>query len=116
MSNFSIIIPTFNDEKIIKKKVLLLIKKLKQFSIKYEIIIVNDGSIDKTELFVKDLLKKYKINLINNKINQGKSFSIIRGIKKSRYEYVILIDSDLPYFLQLNKVIKLLKKKMILYS
>ena len=111
MSNFSIIIPTFNDEKIIKKKVLLLIKKLKQFSIKYEIIIVNDGSIDKTELFVKDLLKKYKINLINNKINQGKSFSIIRGIKKSRYEYVILIDSDLPYFLQLNKVIKLLKKK-----
>ena len=41
--------------------------------------------------------------LINNsKINQGKSFSIKKGIKKSKYENIILIDSDSPYFFQKN--------------
>ena len=47
--------------------------------------------------------------MINNK-NQGKSFSIKKGIKKSKYENIILIDSDLPYFSKINNVINLLRK------
>lgn len=111
MKAISIIIPTFNDEKIIKKKVLLLTKRLKKLSIKYEIIIINDGSKDKTKSEILKLLKKFDIKLINNLENQGKSYSIQRGIKKSKYEHIILIDSDLPYFSKFNKVINLLKNK-----
>ena len=48
--------------------------------------------------------------MINNKTNQGKSFSIKKGIKKSKYENIILIDSDLPYFSKINNVINLLRK------
>ena len=107
---FSIIIPTYNDEKIIKKNLKLLIKKLKKISIKYEIIIINDGSKDKTYSEIKKITKKYNLILINNKTNQGKSFSIKKGIKKSKYENIILIDSDLPYFSKINNVINLLRK------
>lgn len=110
MHLFSIIIPTYNDEKIIKKNLKLLIKKLKTFSIKYEIIIINDGSKDKTYSEIKKITQKYNLILINNRTNQGKSFSIKKGIKKSKYENIILIDSDLPYFSKINNVINLLQK------
>ena len=39
----------------------------------------------------------------------GKSFSIIKALKKSKYNYVILVDSDLPYFSKFSQIIKLLK-------
>ena len=102
----SIIIPTFNDENIIKKKIYLLNKKLKKLPIKYEIIVINDGSKDGTKSEIKKISKKCKLILINNNINKGKSYSINKGLKKSKYENVILTDSNLPYFSSFNKIIK----------
>ena len=102
----SIIIPTFNDENIIKKKIYLLNKKLKKLPIKYEIIVINDGSKDGTKSEIKKISKKYKLILINNNINKGKSYSINKGLNKSKYENVILTDSNLPYFSSFNKIIK----------
>ena len=60
MNTFSIIIPTFNDELNIKKNILRLIKKLKNIKITYEMIIINDGSKDKTSKILKDLKKQNK--------------------------------------------------------
>ena len=102
----SIIIPTFNDENIIKKKIYLLNKKLKKLPIKYEIIVINDGSKDGTKSEIKKISKKYKLILIDNNINKGKSYSINKGLNKSKYENVILTDSNLPYFSSFNKIIK----------
>ena len=111
MKSLSIIIPTFNDETKIEYKIQILLNKLKKIKIKYEIILINDGSIDTTKHKIIKIIKRNKnIFLINNKINMGKSFSIRKGLKKTKYKYVILIDSDLPYFSKFNSVINLLKK------
>jgi glycosyltransferase involved in cell wall biosynthesis len=111
MKSLSIIIPTFNDETKIEYKIQILLNKLKKIKIKYEIILINDGSIDATKHKIIKIIKRNKnIFLINNKINMGKSFSIRKGLKKTKYKYVILIDSDLPYFSKFNSVINLLKK------
>ena len=59
---------------------------------------------------LKKLKKKINIKLINNKNNTGKSFSIIRGIAKSKYKNIILIDSDISYFKYLGLLIFYLKK------
>ena len=40
----------------------------------------------------------------------GKSYSVIRGLRFSNYNHVILIDSDLPYLNVFNNVIKNLRK------
>ena len=109
MISLSIIIPTFNDGKIIRKKILFLIKKIKKLKINYEIIIINDGSIDNTKLEILSIKNK-KIFLINNSKNKGKSFSIKKGLKKSRFKHVILIDSDLPYFSKFNLIVSKLKE------
>lgn len=110
MKSLSIIIPTYNDAKKIKSKIHILIKKLQKTKLKYEIIIVNDGSKDGTKSEIKKISKKYKLILINNDINQGKSYSINKGLKKSKHQNIILTDSDLPYFSSFNKIIKKLDK------
>ena len=109
--NISFIVPCYNCEKYIKKSILKLYKKLKISKIKFEIILIDDFSSDKTYLRLnelKNILPKLKV-LINSK-NAGKSFSLIRGVKICRYNYVILIDCDLPYFNSIPSIIKNLKK------
>lgn len=111
MKSISIIIPCFNDELSVKKKIFHLIKKLKKIKIKYEIIIINDGSSDNTLSELKYLKSKKKhIKIINNSDNLGKSYSIKKGLKISKFKHIILTDSDLPYFDTFEMVIKKLKQ------
>jgi len=66
---FSIVIPARNEEKSIKKTVLNLLESLHKNSIDSEIIIVDDGSTDKTEEIVKAITfseKIIKVNLHSN--------------------------------------------------
>tara|TARA_X000000368_G_scaffold387580_1_gene348422 strand:- start:64 stop:792 length:729 start_codon:yes stop_codon:yes gene_type:complete len=111
MRYLSIIIPTFNDQNIIKNKILFLIKNLRKMKIKYEIIIVNDGSSDDTLRELKSIKsKKNYIKIINNRKNCGKSYSIKKGLKVAKHEHIVLVDSDLPYFDTFEKIIKKLKQ------
>ena len=57
----SVIVPCFNEEKLIKKSILEIFKALKICKIsKYEIIIIDDGSEDKSYIISKKLINKYK--------------------------------------------------------
>jgi glycosyltransferase involved in cell wall biosynthesis len=89
----SIIIPCFNEEKTIKK----IIKKiLKIKGINKQIIVVNDGSTDKSF----DLIKKYKSKIsliINHKHNLGKGSCIKSAQKRVKGDIVLIQDADLEY-------------------
>ena len=109
--NISFIVPCYNCEKYIKKSILKLYKKLKISKIKFEIILIDDFSSDKTCLRLNELKNKLpKLKVLKNSKNTGKSFSLIRGIKICKYNHVILIDCDLPYFNSIPDIIKNLKK------
>lgn len=111
MSNFSFIVPCYNCEKFILQNFLKLKRKLDNFKIKYEIILINDGSSDQTQKKINFISSKYRnTKSLQNKKNIGKSFSTIKGIKKSKFQNVIIIDCDLPYFNSLNKIIRGLKR------
>ena len=94
----SIIIPIYNEEKLIIS-VLKKIETLKVWEDKkcsYEIIIINDGSTDKSyEILEKnsDLFTK----IINNKINKGKGFAVKEGILASSGDYILFQDADNEY-------------------
>ena len=112
MFSVSFIIPCYNAEKFIVQNISKLQKKIFSLKIRYEIILIDDGSNDGSCKKIKDYIKKNKfISLIENKRNQGKSFSVIKGIKKSKYDFIIMIDCDLPYFNSLNKIVFHLKNK-----
>ncbi len=91
----SVIIPTFNQDIFLSRCIRSLLKQSISKDL-YEIIIVNDGSSDKTK-FVIDLLKdpfSSNIKVINNKKNMGLPYSLNRGIKKSKGEFIVRVDSD----------------------
>jgi glycosyltransferase involved in cell wall biosynthesis len=112
----SVVMPCYNFEKKIYTNLIKIIKKLKSLHHKFEIIIINDGSTDKTLQQIKKIKKKYNfIKILSNSINIGKSFSLIKGITKSKYSNVVIYDCDLPYFNYLEKIINSLKNNSIVY-
>ena len=85
----SIVLPCYNEEKILKLNILKIIKFFDQINIVYEIIIIDDCSR-------KNITSENKnLRIYRNKKNYGKGFSIRRGIKKSRGDWILFTDSDL---------------------
>jgi len=108
----SAIIPCYNFDKKIKKNIILLNSILRKNFQNYEIIIINDASLDdtKNELEkIKKLRKIKKLTVIHNKHNKGKSYSIRKGIRKAVGEKIFLYDCDLPYRKYINQFFKKLK-------
>ena len=97
--DISIIIPAYNEEALIVNTLESLRSYMTARSERYEIIVVDDGSQDKTVACVQDWHKKSGANLqlLSNQKNMGKGFSIRHGVMESRGRYVIFIDADLPY-------------------
>ena len=87
-SHYSIIIPVFNEVKIIPQ----LLKDLEQFkSLGHEILIVDDGSNDGSY----NILSKCEfISLIHHEKNSGKGIAIRNGLKKASNEKIVLFDGD----------------------
>ena len=99
------IIPCYNAAEIIVKNNRKLHKFIKKKKIKEKIIYINDGSRDSTLQELKKIESK-SVRILNNKVNLGKSRSIIKALKKARTKNIVLIDCDLPYFNYLNTTIK----------
>jgi len=93
-SGISFIIPAYNEENNIQEIVLLLKIALNKAGLPYEIILVNDGSIDKTEAIAK-LIKD--IILINISHNKGYGNAIKSGIKAAHFAWIGIIDADMSY-------------------
>ena len=113
-SFYSFVTPVRNQENEIYDNIFKLIKKIKKNSfIKiWEIVIIDDGSNDKTFKKLIDLKKKEKrIKIFKNSRNKGKGYSIKRGVSNInvKSDRVILIDSDIPYFNELNFFLKKLQ-------
>lgn len=112
MFSVSFIIPCFNCEKFINGNIYRLLTKIKKLNVNYQIILINDGSSDKTSEEIKKIKSKYKKRflIINLPINKGKSFAIRAGLKKTKFKNIVLLDADLPYFNYLGVLINKLKK------
>ena len=59
MKNISIIIPIYNDYEKINSKVKILLNKVKNLNLNYEIIFINDGSSDKSKILIKRINYSY---------------------------------------------------------
>lgn len=96
----AVVVPAFNEEKGIKKCVSAVIKTINEVDLRMCLIVVNDGSIDKTLQILKGLKKHYrsKLFILNHKLNSGYGAAVkTGGIKalKLNYKYIVVYDSDL---------------------
>jgi glycosyltransferase involved in cell wall biosynthesis len=86
---FSIIITTHNYEKYIRESVESALNQ--DFSDKYEILVVDDCSSDKTALILDDYDSLIRIN---NQINLSVEVSVNKGIRKASGKYIVRLDAD----------------------
>lgn len=89
----SIIIPVYNTEKYIEKCI-RSIEKQDINSDEYEVLIINDGSSDKSTDIIKQLQKEYLNIEIYNQKNGGQSSARNLGMNYAKGEYIWFIDSD----------------------
>jgi cellulose synthase/poly-beta-1,6-N-acetylglucosamine synthase-like glycosyltransferase len=84
----SIIIPAYNEEKNIGKCLEAILRQ--DFGGEMEIIVINDGSTDKTA----EIASRYSVTLIDLQINLGKANALNTGIKNANGDILIFSDSD----------------------
>ena len=106
---FSVLIPVFNEEKTVIE-VLKRLNSTKVDEVDYEVIVINDGSTDKTKELL-ELNKNLFSKLINNERNSGKGFSVKEGLKVASGDYIIFQDADLEYDpIEFKKFIKVCRQ------
>ena len=109
MIDLTIIIPVYNEIKTIEK----LLNRVFKISIKKQIIVIDDASIDGTSKILKKYKKKID-KLITHKINKGKGAAIKSAQKYIRGKYTAIQDADLEYKpTDLLKILNYIKKKKL---
>ena len=93
----SILIAAYNEQDTIEVTLDSIIKQ--DYNNNIDVIVANDGSLDKTKDIVISYIKKYKCNnisirLVDAEINMGKANVLNLALKETKYDYVITLDAD----------------------
>lgn len=97
---YTILLPTYNERENLPIIVWLIEKYLSKCNVKYEVIIIDDGSPDKTLEVAKQLQKIYgeeKIVLRPREKKLGLGTAYIHGIKHATGNFIIIMDADLSH-------------------
>lgn len=90
----SVILPAFNEQFDIRQNVRRVDQKLFALGVPYEIIIVNDGSEDRTLEFSLEC-KGPRIQVLSYERNVGKGFAVKQGMMHAQGQYRLFMDVDL---------------------
>lgn len=96
MTQISVVVPVFNEEESLPELTQWISRVMNQHGFSYEIILINDGSSDRSWDIIQSLSKVNKsIKGLNFTRNYGKSAALDAGFRKASGEVVITMDADL---------------------
>jgi dolichyl-phosphate beta-glucosyltransferase len=87
----SVVIPAFNEEKLIASTISEVKDFLKNNFVSFEIIVVDDKSIDNTLKIINSI---DNIKVLKNLRNHGKGYSISKGIRYAKGDLLLFMDAD----------------------
>ena len=94
--DISVVVPLFNEEESLPELVAWIDRVARENSLSYEVIMVNDGSTDRSWEVVKELSAKYPaVKGISFMRNYGKSAALYSGFEMASGEVVFTMDADL---------------------
>lgn len=97
----SFVVPTYNEEDSIEDTLVTLDEVVQNTKLSYEIIVVNDGSIDKTlPKAITYASRNGHVKIVSYSSNEGKGYAIKEGFTKANGEVVVFTDSDMDIDLE----------------
>lgn len=107
--SISLVIPAYNEEELIEETLRISNNYLQGITKNYEIIVIDDGSSDKTGKIIDTYSAAHaKVKPIHNNSNEGSGRSLFIGLKKAKYDFIVTNFADLPFDLkELEKVLTL---------
>lgn len=91
--SLSVVIPAYNEEGAVRATIEDVRAAMEPLAIPYEIIVVDDGSQDRT----LEIARETGVVVDSNQVNTGYGASLKRGIRRAQHEYVAIIDADGTY-------------------
>ena len=94
----SVIIPAYNEANRLSRTLPHFKAFFEAFQLPFEVLVVDDGSVDETRLVVTDFQEAhpaFPLHLNSKRTNQGKGYSVKEGFRMSRYQWVLFSDADL---------------------
>ncbi len=89
----SVILPVFNEAHNLKELLPALFRSLEDLGLSYEVLVVDDGSIDQTGEIVRQLARP-QLRLIQLRRNAGQTAALMAGIRFSKGDILISMDGD----------------------
>ena len=107
----SVIVPSYNEEKNLAVNLPVLERYLNTHFRDYEVIVVDDGSKDRTRNVAEGLARKNsRIKMISYKKNMGRGYAVREGMRRARYNHLFMMDADMPTAMNLDIVREMLDK------
>ena len=93
--SLSVVLPAHNEEGNIRNTVNSCVSYLEKNKITYEVVVVNDGSFDRTREIVGELSSANpNVVLVNHEVNRGYGSALRSGFDRASKEYIFFMDSD----------------------
>ena len=95
------VIPAFNEAGVVAGTLDSISSYLRGTGLTYELVIVDDGSTDRTAEVVREAGERDRsIRLVRLAKNQGKGSAVRAGVQEAKGDVIAFIDADLPYSVQ----------------
>jgi glycosyltransferase involved in cell wall biosynthesis len=91
--SLSVVIPAFNEEGAVRQTIEDVRREMDATGVPYEIIVIDDGSEDRT----LEIARETGVVVDTNQVNTGYGASLKRGIRHAQHEYVAILDADGTY-------------------
>lgn len=110
----SIIIPAYNEESRLPNSLRLIFSFLRKQDFEAEVLVVDNGSVDRTAEIVRDLSKDHpNLSLLQEEI-AGKGLAVRRGMLEAKGEYRFICDADLA--MPIEEVLRFLPPEQMDYD
>jgi glycosyltransferase involved in cell wall biosynthesis len=97
-AGLSVFFPAYNDSGTIASMVIRAVQAASQLTRDYEVIVVNDGSVDATAQIVDELARTYpKVRAVHHEKNRGYGGALQTGFRSATKELIFYTDGDAQY-------------------
>ena len=101
LKSISLIVPAFNEEEILEETIEIFRENLSSVCDEYEIIIIDDGSTDRTGEIANQLAERHKsVRVMHHFTNKGAGAALLTGLRVARNGLVLTNCADRPFDLK----------------